>query len=182
MNKNPFNPTFGDVPELKSDAEEVSPLQKLDIYNTYMKVFKCDNSVATKLTNMTKGYSYAFQLLGYILFNHVNGNVPTLTDVEEIMQEYKNTLYNNAYQKIFSEISTMDQKYLYAVCGNHKLDEIAKILGKSNVFVAQYRRRAIERNLVVSAKMGYVKFTLPYFEDYLHETQNVDSIFYLGLE
>ncbi len=48
--------------------------------------------------------------------------------------------------------------------------------------MAQYRRRALERNLIVPAKLGYVKFTLPYFEAYLNETKNIDSIFYLGLD
>lgn len=48
--------------------------------------------------------------------------------------------------------------------------------------MAQYRRRALERNLIVPAKMGYVAFTLPYFENYLNETKDVDSIFYLGIE
>lgn len=165
---------------LRSDKIVVSPLERLDIFNTYQEIFKCSSVIATKLTNMTKGYSYAFQLLGYLLFEYVDGRIPTIEDVEEVSDNYKKNLYNNAYQKIFSELSEMDKEYLYAVCGNHKLDEIAKIMGKSNVFVAQYRRRAIERNLVVPAKMGYVKFTLPYFEDYLAETKNEDSLFYMG--
>lgn len=165
---------------LRSDKIVVSPLERLDIFNTYKKVFSCSNEVATRLTNMTKGYSYAFQLLGYLLFEHINGEMPTMEDIEQIEEDYKNYLYNNAYQKIFSELSEMDKEYLYAVCGNHKLDEVAKIMGKSNVFVAQYRRRAIERKLVIPIKMGYVAFTLPYFEDYLAETKNVDSIFYMG--
>lgn len=165
---------------LRSDKIMVSPLQKLDIYNTYLKVFHCDSSVATKLTNMTKGYSYAFQLLGYLLFEHMNGKIPQLNDIQDIMADYKNTLYNNAYQKIFSEISNTDKEYLYAVMGNHKLSEIAHIMGKSNVFVAQYRRRAIERNLVIPTKMGFVEFVLPFFSDYLKETKNENSIFYLG--
>lgn len=165
---------------LRSDKVVVSPLERLDIFTTYQKVFQCSSEVATKLTNMTKGYSYAFQLLGYLLFEEVNGQIPTIADVQRVEAEYKNYLYNNAYQKIFSELSEMDKEYLYAVCGNYKLDEIAKIMNKSNVFVAQYRRRAIERKLVVPTKMGYVAFTLPYFADYLAETKNVDSIFYMG--
>ena len=165
---------------LRSDKVVVSPLERLDIFSTYQKVFNCSNAIATRLTNMTKGYSYAFQLLGYLLFEYTNGEIPSGDDIKQIEEEYKNNLYNNAYQKIFSELSEMDKEYLYAVCGNHKLDEIAKMMGRSNVFVAQYRRRAIERNLVAPVKMGYVAFTLPYFEDYLVETKNVDSIFYMG--
>lgn len=165
---------------LRSDKIVVSPLERLDIFNTYKKVFRCSSAIATRLTNMTKGYSYAFQLLGYLLFEYVEDKIPTIEDVKQIEEDYKNYLYNNAYQKIFSELSETDKEYLYAVCGNHKLDEVAKIMGKSNVFVAQYRRRAIERKLIVPTKMGYVAFTLPYFEDYLDETKNVDSIFYMG--
>lgn len=131
------------------------------------------------MAQMTKGYSYAFQLLGYLLFDHVQDQVPNMVDVDAIAPDYKNYLYNNAYQKIFAEMSDMDRKYLYAVCGNHKLDEVAKIMGKSNVFVAQYRRRALERHLIVPTKLGYVSFTLPYFENYLNETKNVDSIFFI---
>lgn len=165
---------------LRSDKIIVSPLGRMDIFTTYQRVFKCSNDLATKMTDMTKGYSYAFQLLGYLLFEHVDGKVPTMDDLDQVTDTYKKYLYNNSYQKIFSELSEMDRKYLYAVCGNHKLDEIAKILGKSNVFVAQYRRRAIERNLVVPVKMGYVAFTLPYFKDYLAETKNENSLFYMG--
>lgn len=167
---------------LRSDKIVVKPLQKLDILNTYSKIFKCEVITATRMAKMTRGYSYAFQLLGYLLFDRMQGKKPTMSDVDAIKQDYQNYLYNNAYQKIFSELSEMDQKYLYAVCGNHKLDEVAKIMKKSNVFVAQYRRRALERNLIVPAKLGYVTFTLPYFENYLDETKNVDSIFYLGLD
>lgn len=165
---------------LRSDKVVVKPLQKLDIFNTYRRIFKCDSNVATRMAQMTKGYSYAFQLLGYLLFDHVQDQVPNMADVDAIAPDYKNYLYNNAYQKIFAEMSDIDRKYLYAVCGNHKLDEVAKIMGKSNVFVAQYRRRALERHLIVPTKLGYVSFTLPYFENYLNETKNVDSIFYLG--
>lgn len=167
---------------LRSDKVIVQPLQKLDIFNSYLDVFKCSQKTATHLTQMTQGYSYAFQLLGYLLFKEVDGKVPTENDVEKVSVQYKNYLYNNAYQKIFSEMSDMDQKYLYAICGNHKLEEVAQIMNKSNVFVAQYRRRAIERNLIVPKKFGYVQFTLPFFEDYLNETKNVDSLFYLGLD
>ena len=166
---------------LRSDKVVVSPLQKLSIYETYQDIFKCDQGIATKLTNMTNGYSYAFQLLGYLLFNKVNGQIPVDEDVESIKMKYQAKLFNNCYQKIFMDLSPIDQQYLYAVRDNHSLAEVSQLMGKSNVFVAQYRRRAIERHLIKPAvKRGYVCFTLPYFEKYLNETENMDSIFYIG--
>lgn len=160
---------------------DFSLLSKFEVYQRFQKSFNCEQAVATKLTKMTNGYPYAVEILGSIMVNKTNGKIPKIKDVEKVRNEYKNTLFDQAYSKFFPKYSTMDQQYLFAVCGNHKLDEIAKIMGKSNVFVAQYRRRAIERNLVVPAKMGYVTFTLPFFEDYLQATKDVNSIFYLGL-
>ncbi|MCI1466443.1 MAG: ATP-binding protein [Lactobacillus sp.] len=166
---------------LRSDKIEMTPLEKLDIFQTYQDVFHCSSQVAAAMFRMTKGYSYAFQLLGYILYEQMQGKTPAITDLQELEDKYQAHLFNNAYQKIFQDMSAVDQQYFYAICGHHDLGEIAQIMGKSNVYVAQYRRRALERHLIKPAAYGYVEFTLPYFEDYLQATKNIDSIFYLGL-
>jgi hypothetical protein len=166
---------------LRSDKIEMTPLEKLDIFQAYKRVFKCSSSVATEMFRMTEGYSYAFQLLGYLLYERMQGKIPERADLQRVKSAYQEQLFNNAYQKIFQDLSANDQQYLYAVCGHHDLGEIAKIMGKSNVYVAQYRRRALERHLIRPAAYGYVDFTLPYFEDYLMATKNIDSIFYLGM-
>ena len=64
--------------------------------------------------------------------------------------------------------------------GNRRLQDAVKILGKDKVFVAQYRRRAIERKLIISAGYGLVQYTLPYFDEYLKQTEYPDSAYYWG--
>lgn len=87
-------------------------------------------------------------------------------------------LFDNAYQKIFIDLSEWGRKYLLAVKGNKRLQDAVKILGKDKVFVAQYRRRAIERKLVIPAGYGLVQYTFPYFDEYLKQTEDPDSAYY----
>lgn len=64
--------------------------------------------------------------------------------------------------------------------GNRRLQDAVKILEKDKVFVAQYRRRAIERKLIIPAGYGLVQYTLPYFDEYLKQTEDPDSAYYWG--
>lgn len=165
---------------LRSEKIYTLPLKNADIVSSYVKVFHCSLSIASQMSTMTKGYSYAFQLLGFLLFNKVAGEIPTQKDLDNIKIEYQLNLFDNAYQKIFTELSDWDRKYLIAVAGNKKLQEVTKILQKDKVFVAQYRRRDIERRLIVPAGYGLVRYTLPYFEEYIRQVQDPNSPYYFG--
>ena len=67
-----------------------------------------------------------------------------------------------------------------AVADNRRFQDVLKILDKDKVYVAQYRRRAIERHLIKPKSYGTVEYTLPYFDKYIKQVQNPDSIYYMG--
>lgn len=163
---------------LRSEKIIMTPLNNTAMVQTYQKVFDCPIEIAIKMAHLTAGYSYAFQLLGYLAFEQS----PSLnTDsIESVRKIYKFSLFDNAYQKIFEGLSELDKQYLIAIQGNKKLKEVCKIMGKDKVFVSQYRRRAIERKLIKPARYGIVEYTLPLFFEYIDAIQDTDSIFYLG--
>lgn len=165
---------------LKSDKIVMTPLQKAEMISTYAKIFNCSTQLASKLAQATAGYSYAFQLLGYLLFEYCQGKTPNMQDYQAILPQYQLYLFDNAYQKIFASLSEMDRRYLIAVQGNQKLQTVCEILGKDKIYVSQYRRRAIERGLVLPSGRGFVKYTLPAFDQYISEVQNPDSAYYMG--
>lgn len=165
---------------LRSEKINMTPLSIADISMTYQQVFKCSFTVAEKLAKMTGGYSYAFQLLGYLLFNQLDGQPLTKQAITQISPAFHSLLFENAYQKIFVSLSELDRQYLIAIAGHHKLAEVGKIMKKDKVFVSQYRRRAIERHLVEPSGYGYVRYTLPHFDEYIQQIQNPDSPYYLG--
>lgn len=165
---------------LRSEKIHTLPLKPADVIASYQKVFNTSLDVASKMAKITNGYAYGFQLLGFLLFNQVNGKAATLDDVEKVTAQYQLQLFDNAYQKIFEDLSENDRKYLFAVKKDRSFENIVRNWGKDKVYVAQYRRRAIERDLIKPAGYGKVEFTLPSFEDYLEQIQNPDSPYYLG--
>ncbi|MCI5942877.1 MAG: hypothetical protein MRZ40_09960 [Ligilactobacillus animalis] len=178
---NPFDPTFDDVPDmfLSSDIS-TTKLAKSDMIYAYQQTFACSAPLASKLVQMTKGYAYAFQLLGYLLYEQFQGQTPTEKDVAAIKLRYQTKLFDNAYQKIYTSLSEIDRQYLQAVAKKRKFSAVVELMGKDKVFVSQYRRRALERHLIIPTGYGYVAYTLPYFKDYLMQAKDPDSAYYLG--
>lgn len=165
---------------LRSEKIHTLPLKNADIIASYSSVFNCSLNVASRMSKMTGGYAFAFQLLEFLLFDQLNGKIPESADLDKVSIPFQLQLFDNAYQKIFIDLSEWDRKYLLAVRGNKRLQDVVKILGKDKVFVAQYRRRAIERKLIIPAGYGLVQYTLPYFDEYLKQTEDPDSAYYWG--
>ena len=168
---------------LRSEQRVMTPLQASNIAITYRQIFNCDPAVASKMAQMVSGYSYAFQLLGYLVYQQFRQDqVVTMALLDQIKADYLALLFDNAYLKTFEELSENDQRYLVAIHGNKRLSEVAEVMGQNLSYVSQYRRRAISRHLVVPASYGRVKYVLPYFGDFIAATQNPDSMYYMYLE
>ncbi len=62
---------------------------------------------AGEMTGLTKGYPFAFQVLGYLYWE--NREIKT---IEEILAEYDQYLEEYVYDKIWSELSEQDKQIL----------------------------------------------------------------------
>ncbi|MDF7669170.1 ATP-binding protein [Lactobacillus sp. ESL0703] len=165
---------------LRSEKIVMMSLNAADMVNTYQKVFACSLTVANKMAQMTKGYSYGFQLLGWLYFEELNGREPTIEVLNEVKVQYQLKLFENAYQKILMGLSENDRQYLINVNDHCKFSDVVAKMKKTKGYVSQYRRRALERQLITPSGHGYVDYTLPFFGEYLKQTQNPDSVYYLG--
>lgn len=166
---------------LRSEKIYLGELSSAQILEEYCRVFHGEMVVMSKMTQAVEGYSYAFQLLGYLLFERCQGKIPSNDDLNAVMDDFKNRLFENAYQKIFLGLSDMDCEFLLAMQKNAEFGEIVNQMQKSKVYVAQYRKRLIDRCLISPQIRGRLKFNLPFFDEYLKAVQNPDSIFYLGI-
>lgn len=165
---------------LRSRKIVMQPLNNQDMENAYQDVFGNDFAVAHRMALLTKGYSYAFQLLGDIYYRYLQRNQITasLTNLDNILAQYQITLFNNAYQKIFAGISDVDRKYLVTILNHPKLSDSAQAMQKSISYVSQYRKRMIDRNLVQPSTYGKVQYTLPLFDQFIKATQDPNSEFF----
>ncbi|MDF7638275.1 ATP-binding protein [Lactobacillus sp. ESL0791] len=166
---------------LRSEKIKMSSLNTADVITSYRSIFNCSLQIANKMAQMTKGYSYGFQLLGWLYFEKIKSDAnPTLEKLTEVAVQYQLQLFENAYQKIFVGLSKNDQLYLLNVNERRKFQDVVAGMHKSKSYVSQYRRRALERYLIVPSGYGYVEYTLPYFSAYLKQTQDPDSAYYFG--
>lgn len=142
----------------------LNPLNIGTMAKNYAKNIGVDKNDALKMAQLTRGYPYAFQLLGYLTYK--NGGNYT-----EVLDEFKQYLDEYVYDKIFSELSDKDKKILYAIalCDSNKVADIrAKINLTTNEF-NPYSKRLKRKELIKNSTRGYVELTLPLFDEYIIE-------------
>ena len=132
------------------------------IVRNYKKMFNLTDDQAREMAGMTKGYSFAFQVLGY--WTYENGG-----DYKKAMDKYLEYLEEYSYKKIWSEMSFKEKSILEVVSRveGGKVAEIREKLGmKPNEF-SPYRERLIRRGILLGDDRGIVKIALQYIEEYV---------------
>ncbi len=160
----------------RAKVRELDALNITAIRADYQFVFDISKEQAEELAYVTRGYSLAFQALGYHYWNALcrcgEGNQPSL---EQVYNELDITLAEFAYDKIWDELSATDRKVITAMerCGQEsnedwiKVEQIRKNLKMSSDVFTKYRTRLIGSGVVDGSQYGHLKFKLPRFEQYL---------------
>lgn len=162
---------------LRSSRVNLPLLDEVAVQYSYKEVFersKKEISLKTlrRMTALTNGYSYAFQLLGFLVWNTGADRVTDET-LDAVMYKYKEQLFRNAYSKIYEELSKVDRDFVLAMAAGDEdsvtMKEIAGRMGKKNNYISTYKRRLIDNGVIKAEQYGSVEFALPLFKDYLIE-------------
>ena len=179
QNINAFQNAKGLTFLLRAQRLELPLLNIPIIKRQYKIAFKntkraIDDASLTRMALETKGYAYAFQLMGYLVWNSEEVDVNAAA-VEDILDDYKTFLYANAYTAICNGLSEKDLEFIKAMVKNIesekkvKMEDIAKTLNKDISYISTYRKRLIADEIISSEGHGYVMFILPYFDEYVRE-------------
>ena len=116
------------------------------------------------MAKLTKGYSFAFQVLGYLTWENHGKYQDSIMKLRGYLEEF-------VYEKIWSESSKGDRQILYGIAETEsgKISEIRKLLGIETNQFNPYRKRLIKRGLINGEERGYVRFTLPFFGEFVSE-------------
>lgn len=142
----------------------LSPLNLNDITESYRDTLSLDMAGASRMASKTKGYSFAFQTIGYFAWENPD-------DGEKAMKDAREYLYEFAYRKIWSELSAKDKKVVKAI-EESKTGEVAavrRILGMTNDQFNPYRSRLIKAGVITSPENGLLEFALPWYGEYAVE-------------
>ena len=142
----------------------LEPLNYTAVRNHYMKIFNIDTESASKMTSLTKGYPFAFQVLGYLYWEN-----RSTKNIDEILPEYDQYLEEYVYSKIWSELSEQDQRILLSISPDDglKVKELRTRLQMSSELFSVYRDRLRRKGVIDTHEYGKVTFSLPRFSNFV---------------
>lgn len=142
----------------------LEPLNLTAISKSYSATFDIPYTEAQQLATLTKGYPFAYQVLGYLLWENSAKNVD-----EFILEQYDQYLEEFVYEKIYSEITGNDKKFLLGVASKDtiKTSELLEITGLKKNEYTVYRDRLNKKGLINVDKRGFISMKLPRFSEYL---------------
>lgn len=149
----------------------LKPLEMAMVARSYTETFSLSREEARQMASMTKGYPFAFQILGYFTWEH-NGDFGACID------QYKDYLMDYAYEKLWMEMSAKDRKIAAAIARTKtgRTQDVKGLLGISQSEYNPYRKRLIDKGIIIPSERGSVEFTLPFFEDYAIERESWEDI------
>ena len=147
----------------------VKSYKNLSIYhvviNSYKKMLGKETKDCQELANITKGYAYAFQQLGSLMFERPD---------EDAIDDLKSALFGNVYEKIWDELTENERYFLKTMREDreYKREEIMGALTDRAGNYSSYRDRLLRRGIITKAAYGYIKIALPFFNEYIEEYCN----------
>lgn len=145
----------------RAPMENLMPLNRKAIAEKYKTIFELSEEEAFRMADITKGYPYAFQVLGSLYWTEGMEK-----PFEAILNDLDDWLSRYVYSKIWSELSKTDQQVIRAIidCNTSEVTMIRKHLGMSSGKFGVYRKRLLEKQLIVSSAYGEIQLALPRFD------------------
>lgn len=142
----------------------LGPLNLSAIASSYCQYLGVNRERGLELAKLTKGYAYAYQVLGYLLYEKGNDTID-----DKLFDEYDQYLAEYVYKKMYADLSDSDKKIVFAFKTSLPV-KTSDLCERTGLKINAYKDRLIKSGLVLSPSDGYLQFALPRFEEFL-ETQ-----------
>ena len=148
----------------RAPSIKVGSLSLISVADSFEKTLNLDRNEAVRLSKLTKGYAFAYQVLGYIMYE----NGKTKLD-EEVIVEFDKFLRDYVYEKVYYDLPEYEKKFLN-VLAESKDNKISDVMTKLNINkqnISQYRDRLIKKGILFKSDWGKLDFALPRFKEYI---------------
>ena len=172
---------------LRANRITLNPLDVESIKTSYARIFRnagyqVEAPTLLYMTKQTMGFAYAFQLLGYLVWQTSEEQASkeiTIDTIKNVLDTYVSELFRNVYHKVYHEMSMREREFVQAMVksGQEKVkaQQISQAMDKQPGYVSVYRRKLIDDQIIAPAGYGYVHFMLPYFGQYVEEQLIMDQ-------
>ena len=148
------------------------------IYNGFdFNTFDIDEKEGIRLAKMTRGYAFAYQVLGYWYFEK---NVNKNDSVKDVEVEYRSELIKYSYNKLWSELSEKDKLIVTALVELNadekpvkRVDAIEYLKSSGNEITSsifnKYRERLLGKGIISTStnREGMIWLPLPQFGNFI---------------
>ncbi len=160
---------LGETPNLtffKRAAEiKTEPFSLSAMSIKYEITLDIDEDAAIKLARMTKGFAYAYQVIGSAYFANRSA------DIDYILKLAKGDLYSHCYEKIWSELPEGEREILRIVSSGpqKRQDVLLKMKNKNSYQVNSNNLKKQGLLEDSAASYGVAEITLPFFGEYIQK-------------
>ncbi len=147
----------------RADSREIKTLNRIDIAYMYEKLLGVDSKEAKELESLSKGYAYAYQVLGSLYFSKKK------TDrLEDIMPDFERIMFRDCYELIWKSLTEGEKEFVRCILQTKsgRAEEIKALMSNSASYPV-YRDRLINKHLVDGDVRGCLKINLPRFDKYI---------------
>lgn len=126
---------------------QLGSLSLQTIASKYREYLLSDDETSIKLAKLTKGYAYAYQVLGYILYKNNTTEINS-----KLLEEYDQYLSEYVYEKLYSELS-MQEKNVVLAFNSDEIVDMTQLRLKTNLSTKElsvYRNRLIKKGIIRS--------------------------------
>ena len=150
------------------------------ICSDYQKTMDISRELAEDMAYCTRGYSLAFQALGYNYWNALcHSDKPENINISDVYEQLDITLAELAYDKIWDELSANDKKVLTIIKelssqgqgASVKVEDVRKKADMNSNTFTTYRTRLLDSGVVDGSQYGYLSIKLPRFDKYIDTEQ-----------
>ena len=158
---------LGEVPNLtffKRAAEiRTEPFSLPAMSLKYEDSLGLDEEKAIDLAKMTKGFAYAYQVIGSAYFSRKDQGM------EQILKHAKSELFSHCYEKIWSELTEGEREILRIVAGGaRKRQEVLAQMSKKGSYQVNSNNLKKQGLLEDSTTAyGIAELTLPFIDEYI---------------
>ena len=145
---------------LRAEKYEMTPLNLSYIVENYKKNLSVPVKEAEKLAKMTKGYAFAYQVLGKYMWD---SKEKALSDT--VLRQFDETLSEKVYRKIWSELAPKDRYFLQFIVRKESIpvNELLEAAKQSHSAWSVPRKHLKDRGIIDVSKRGIIQITLPRF-------------------
>lgn len=131
-----------------------------------------DPAALALAVEVTGGYPYFLQELGYAVWGLAEGPTITAADVQASQLLYESKLDSSFFRVRLDRTTELQRVYLRAMAElgpePQKASDVAQVMGRTSSQVAPTRAELISMGLLYTPQHGYAAFTVPHFDRFMH--------------